>query len=86
MHICHLTDVFLVDLFAKFVHLDLLVQDFSYCLLLLLSLHFSGHSESFILLIKGFELLFVLNLSLLGAHETHFETFPGVSEHTVHVL
>ena len=81
-----LLNVLLVYLLTHLVHLDLLVQDLPYSMLLLLSFHVTCHLETIVLLFKDFKLLFIFHFLLARAHQVHFESFTGVSEDAVGVI
>lgn len=81
-----LLDVFFVNLFAKAIHLHLLVQNLTDGVLLLSAFDVACHLELVILTFECFQLLFILSFLLLGPHEVHFEAFTGILDHTVSIL
>ena len=81
-----LLDILLLNLLLKSIHLDLLVEDLTNSLLLLLAFHIGSHLETAIFLFKILKFSLVFDLSLLRSHKVHFKSFPGVANHTISVL
>ena len=59
------------------------MEDFANGLLLLSSLDITLHLEFVILLLQGFQLLLIFDLSLLGSHQIGLKAFASILDHSV---